>query len=253
MNLIGSKFVTRLISPLLLLQGLWVKKRTPRLGEARGPREGHTGDGKTLRLVALGDSIIAGVGVETTAQALPARLSDALAHALDCRICWWSHGFNGARTADLISMSAAPYWAEADLLVISNGLNDLTALAGLADFIAAKSDLYTHLRSLAPRALIAQIGLPPLGHFPALPQPLRSVFGRRASSFETALVSLIEPMKDVIYLPFTDIPQPELFAADGYHPGPEAVSIWADSLAKEFVTLVGAAPPPRWDWVTGDE
>ena len=226
--------LTLLIWPVLLAQALWARKRTPRLGEAVGPREGHAGEGHTLRLVALGDSIIAGVGVETTAQALPAQLAEALARRLERRMAWYSQGFNGARTGDLIAMEAALCWRDADLLVISNGLNDVTALARLSEFRTAKQTLYSRLRTIAPRALIAQVGIPPLGHFPALPQPLRFVLGQRAVAFERTLVSLIGELDHVIYLPFTDIPDASLFAADGYHPGPEAEAIWSESLAGEI-------------------
>ena len=98
--------VTASLMPLAMAQGLWAKSRTPRLPEAPGAREGHVGEGRSRYLVALGDSIIAGVGVETMAQALPARLSEALASELDCRICWTGHGTNGARTSDLLELPA---------------------------------------------------------------------------------------------------------------------------------------------------
>jgi lysophospholipase L1-like esterase len=233
------------LAPALLVQGLWAKTRTPRLGEAAGPREGHVGEGDTLCLVALGDSIVAGVGVATTARALPAMLSAALAGRLGCKVCWYSHGHNGARTDDLLETELPQRWRAAGLLVISNGLNDVTAGSPLNHFLSAKNALYSRLRTLAPRALIAQLGIPPLGHFPALPQPLRFVLGQRAGLFDRALAALIEPTEQVIHLPFTDIPAPGLFAADGYHPGPRAVAIWAKSLAEEIagVLCIGTDDP----------
>jgi lysophospholipase L1-like esterase len=242
LNMLASVPVTVLLSPVLLAQGLWVHARTPRLPEAAGPREGHVGDGETLHLVALGDSIIAGVGVEATAEALPAQLAEALAGQLDGRVCWSSHGANGARTRDLLSLDADPGWRNAGLMVISNGLNDITALTSLANFRMEKAALYARLASLAPNALIAQVGLPPLGHFPALPQPLRAVLGARARRFERALQSLIDSLENVVYLPFREVPDTALFAADGYHPGPAAVRIWAGHLA---IGIARALRAPR--------
>ena len=48
--------------PLLIPQALWVRKTAPRTAPAAGPRSGTVGDGRPIRLVGVGDSIIAGVG-----------------------------------------------------------------------------------------------------------------------------------------------------------------------------------------------
>ncbi len=55
--------VTAALAPLLLWQGRHVRRVTPRLPEAAGPRAGTTGHGPPLRLLVLGDSAAAGVGV----------------------------------------------------------------------------------------------------------------------------------------------------------------------------------------------
>ena len=230
--------LTWLIFPLLFLQGLWVRIRTPRLGEAAGPKKGSAGQGsagqsQTLQMLTLGDSIIAGVGVKTTDQALPAQLSAALSRKLGHAVSWTSHGFNGARTRDLVRWAAEAHLGWAGLVVVSNGLNDITSQMPLLAWQKEVDSLFTGLRSAAPRALIAQLGIPPLGHFPALPQPLRGIMGRRARAFDAALEEQLEPLSGVVYLPFREAPDSALFAADGYHPGPEAVGIWAQSLAEK--------------------
>jgi lysophospholipase L1-like esterase len=234
LSILASPPLALLLAPLLLAQGLWVRRRTPRLPEAAGPKAGCVGAGPTIQLVALGDSIIAGVGVETTDLALPARFAAALAKRLDGRVCWVSHGANGARTADLLELEAAERCQRADLVLVSNGLNDVTGLARLQDFEAEKSLLFSRLHAAAPRALIVQLGIPPLAHFPALPQPLRAVLGQRARQFDAALDKLVTPLPNAVYLPFREVPDPSLFAGDGYHPGPEAVRIWAEHLAVEI-------------------
>lgn len=227
-----------LLAPVLLLQGMWVKARTPRLPEAIGPREGRIGEGRVFRLTALGDSIIAGVGVSLSEEALPAQLAAALARKLQRCVQWTSQGRNGARTRDLLAWEDGAHWREADLLVISNGLNDVTSLMSMQPWLAEKLSLYARLRELAPTALIAQLGLPPLGHFPALPQPLRWVMGQRARAFDERLEGQMASLPGMIYLPFRAAPDASLFAADGYHPGPEAVAIWAASLAQDLAAQI---------------
>ena len=58
------------LGPLLLWQGRAVRARALKLPEAAGPREGREGQGApALRLLVVGDSSAAGVGVEHLAQA----------------------------------------------------------------------------------------------------------------------------------------------------------------------------------------
>ena len=66
----GYQIATIALGPVLLWQGQYVRRRTPRLPEASGARVGVTGTGKDLRLLVLGDSSAAGVGVETQSDAL---------------------------------------------------------------------------------------------------------------------------------------------------------------------------------------
>lgn len=237
LNPAGNSFPW-LLAPLLLTQGLWARARTLRMPEAAGERTGSSGSGHRLHLVALGDSIIAGVGVDTTRQALPARLACALADALDLEVRWSAYGRNGARTRDLLTWPVDTEWKEANLVLVSNGLNDVTGLMAMQPWLEEKAALYERLRNVAPGALIVQLGLPPLGHFPALPQPLRVVLGRRAEAFDRALGTLLQGLRHTAFLPFRSVPEPHLFAADGYHPGPEAIDIWARSLAGQLLPLL---------------
>ena len=59
------------LSPLLLMQGLYVRKVTPRLPEAAGARVGEAGTGPALRLMILGDSAAATTHATAPAQTCP--------------------------------------------------------------------------------------------------------------------------------------------------------------------------------------
>jgi lysophospholipase L1-like esterase len=229
-----------LLAPGLLLQGAWVRAKTPRLPEAAGPREGRAGAGKTIRLAAVGDSIVAGVGVEHTAQSLPARLAEALAIRMECQVHWTSQGSNGARTRDLLAATAQADRQDIDLVLVSNGLNDVTSLMAMDAWLEAVADMFGQLQATTNGGLIVQLGLPPLGSFPALPNPLRWVMGRRARAFDQALGRLAEQFPGVMHMPFRSVPDAALFAKDGYHPGPDAVQIWAESLADRLAPVLEA-------------
>ena len=69
----GYHFTTIGLGPVLLAQGHYVRRVTPRLPEPEGLRQGVEGSGPPLRLLILGDSSAAGVGVATQAEAARAR------------------------------------------------------------------------------------------------------------------------------------------------------------------------------------
>jgi len=74
------------LGPLLLAQGLYVRRFTPRLPEPQGPRAGSCGQGPSLRLLVVGDSAAAGVGVSHQDDALAGQLATCLAR--DFSLSW---------------------------------------------------------------------------------------------------------------------------------------------------------------------
>ena len=80
-----SDTILALAAPLLLVQGKYVRRVTPKLPEAAGAREGERrlrdagGGPASLRVLITGDSSAAGVGTQHQDEALPGQLADALA------------------------------------------------------------------------------------------------------------------------------------------------------------------------------
>ncbi len=64
------KAATIALIPALVIQGNRVKKKTLRLPEPAGEREGLIGQGKPLSILIVGDSAAAGVGVDHQEDAL---------------------------------------------------------------------------------------------------------------------------------------------------------------------------------------
>ena len=109
-------------SAFALLQGAWLYATRPRLQEPVGPREGTVGQGPGLRLLILGDSAAAGVGVATQDDALAGHLPRALAQ--DRTVHWRLAARCGATTAStltrLMALDAEPF----DVVLIAVGIND---------------------------------------------------------------------------------------------------------------------------------
>ena len=217
--------------PLLLPQGLWVKRTARRLPPADGSTTGVFGSGPTRRLLLVGDSIIAGVGVEQLADALPGQLARALAERHSCRVEWHAHGDNGASCADLLRQLPSVPPVKADWIFVSVGVNDVTRLTTARAWRQRLTTLLTALTIHSPQAQILLAGVPPMARFPALPVPLRQVFGWRAGRLDQVGQRVAASIDNVRHVP-TPVPDdPAAFASDGYHPNARACAEWARVIA----------------------
>jgi len=116
-----------LLSPILIVQGLWAKKKTLRLPEPEGARTGQLGQGKKLSVLILGDSAGAGVGVDQQKDALSGQLSQTLSKHYD--VSWKLTATTGFTTQDCLdNLKKIPTQQENfDYILISLGVNDVTS------------------------------------------------------------------------------------------------------------------------------
>ena len=78
--------------PFLLPQALYVRQTAPRFAPAAGPTSGAVGEGTQRTLLAIGDSIVAGVGASELPKAMVGQTASALATSLECRVNWQALG-----------------------------------------------------------------------------------------------------------------------------------------------------------------
>lgn len=221
--------------PLLPLQGMLTRKRAMRLPEASGARTG--GDSGGL-VVVLGDSVVAGVGIETTADAMPAQLTRALGQQMGKPLRWRAIGSNGHKLQDvLVQLKQLEFLEEApELIVINVGVNDVSNLTSLTRWQLQLTTLVSEVKSRFSAPLLL-LGLPPMHAFPLLPQPLRFALGTRARMLDLSLKKIAGLLENVFYLQ-ADLPlEPEFMAVDGYHPSAAGVQVWTESLAQQYRQL----------------
>lgn len=217
------------LAPVLLAQGLYVRRTIPRLPEPPGPRQGRAGDGPRLRLLIAGDSAAAGVGAAAQSEALAGRLVEHLAG--DFRVAWRLIARTGATTRDTLDRLGQEAPATFDAVVTSLGVNDLVAGASVRGWIGRQAELTRLLRRRFGARRIVLSGLPPVARFPALPQPLRGVMGARSRRFDRALASWAQTQDDCDHLPLDFAPDTGLMASDGFHPGPGVYAFWGREAA----------------------
>jgi len=222
--------------PWLLPQALWVRRRTPRFAAPAGAEHGRVdvagSIGANLRLLGLGDSIIAGVGAQAGEECLTARLAQQIAHHHQRSVEWTNIGRIGATTTRVLGALAPRLPPQpADVILVSVGVNDVTSLRRREVWSREVRALADTLAVHSPAATILFLGLPPMQVFPALPSPLRQSLGLRARLFDETLSSTLAQHSRARHVPITLSAAPNMFCADGFHPSPAAYVLIAAALA----------------------
>ncbi len=229
------------VVPFLLPQALYLQRTAPRFAPAAGPSEGYSGNGRKTHLLAVGDSIIAGVGASELSRALVGRTAEAIASSLNCSVSWKACGASGYNSERVLEhlVPGLPGVA-ADYIIVSVGVNDITGLTTIRRWRQNLSRLLEELRRHSPNAIIAVAGMPPMHRFPLLPQPLRAIFGLRSRTFDDELRTLVEPLPGIVHVSLDFEADPGQFAADGYHPSEESYVEFGRHMAD---ALLGAMTP----------
>lgn len=229
------------LSPLLAAQGVLARRRIPRLPEPAGERHGSAGTGaRRLRLLVAGDSSAAGVGVAHQRDALAPQLAEQIARCCAVRVDWRlvaQSGLTTAQTLHLLQREPAEH-LRADLAVVVTGVNDVTGQVPSQRAVEQRDLLARWLRKAGGVQHVAFAPLPPIHHFPGLPQPLRWVAGADARRHNEAIARWARTRDDVslvdMALPF-DL---QLMADDGFHPGRGAYRFCADAIAGHLAAKV---------------
>jgi lysophospholipase L1-like esterase len=227
-----------MLSPLLVAQALATRSRLPRLPEATGLRQGETGSGPTLRLLIAGDSSAAGVGVVTQKQALAGQLVHRLAQATGTRVHWQLLARSGLNTHQTQQWLRAEPPVQADVAVVVTGVNDVVDQVPSHRAVSAREALANWLRNSQGVRHVVFAPLPPIHHFPGLPQPLRWVAGSDARRHNAALVAWAATRADVSCVSMAMPLGRAGMASDGFHPGEPIYRYCAIAIAQHIATQV---------------
>ncbi len=222
-----------LLLPLTAVQGLWLRRVAVRLPGAAGERKGSTGEPPALHLLALGDSIIDGVGIDTVHNAMPVRLAHAIADRTGQAVSWELHGQSGHAITDVIErLDRLEAARPPNLVLLSVGVNDVTGLSSKKAWRGRLNELLGTIRARWPQSLIVFAGLPPMGLFPLPPNPLKFSLGLRAGDFDRIAAGIVSADSRAMHVPTAINPAQHDFCEDGFHPGAESCNLWALELAK---------------------
>ena len=225
-------FGSFVLLPVVIAQGAATRRRVPCLPPARPPHHGLVpGMGKSIRLLAVGELTVCGLGLASGDESVAATTARALARLTGRPIAWRAAGLSGATVKDarkLLLPRIPP--KPADLIVVAFGVNDATAYRSPAAFADDLAELVIAVRRRVGGAAVVVGGVAPLQCFPALPSPLRHVLGWRAAALQAAAERLTERLPRVVVERIANL-EPDLFAGDGFHPNRRAHAIWGEEIA----------------------
>ena len=222
------------LSPAIIPLAMHTRRRTLRLPEASGSRTGHWGDGPVRRrLLVIGESTAAGVGVTEHQYGLASQLAKGLSQTTG-KVAWHTHGVNGIRLASLLQQLKDTRLPSSDAIFISMGVNDTTGLTPRRTYYRQLAMLIALLKRQQPAASIYLLAVPPMHRFTALPTPLRQLLGWRAQLLDQQQRKLTTTTPGVAYLGYPALADPALLAKDGYHPSAMGYHAMAQALNEQL-------------------
>jgi lysophospholipase L1-like esterase len=215
---------------------------------------------RRLRLVVLGDSTTAGVGVDRPEDSLPYRLARRIAAAERRDVHVVSYGWAGARVVDLVrqqlpraleplrASESEPFLPGADIVAVVIGANDATHRTSPGRFRADLRATLSVVRDGAPSARVVLAGIPTFrGALPGV-EPLifladqyagllRPIGRSEAARLGIAYADLATELPDRLR------GRSDIFAPDGFHPSAIGYAAWADVIADALGDGPAAATP----------
>src|SRR6476619_2257089 len=239
---LAGRLVIYALFPVVFSQAFALRRHALKLDPAIGPPEGRIGRGEPLHFLAIGDSIIAGVGARRIQQSTAGHVARFMSGRLSREINWRAAGMigAGARRVRRDVVPALPP-QRFDAILVSVGVNDVLKLERSGRFRRQLLKLVRELRIHSPGAVIAYLGLPPLGDFPKLRRPLRWIVGYRVRKFDAVAREALTRVPGVLHIPMRYHPRADMFANDGLHPSETSQRRLAKLIAGELTPRIAGA------------
>lgn len=229
---------------IVVLEAIWAITR-PRLDADPGfevsMTVGEDRPGTPLSMHVLGDSTVAGVGVDRARDTMPVQLAQRVSDELERPVELVGHGVSGAVTHDVLDQLDDVPPTGVDVLVIEIGSNDVTHRTSLAD---VESGTRRMLERATARSPIVVFGSSGKLDTPNFLQPLRWIVMWRA----TAVRARQERVAEEFPVSFVDIAKevapeferigPSANSSDDFHPSAKGYRAWARPLADRVIAAV---------------
>ncbi len=224
--------------PVYVWQGIAVRLRIERLLPADVATSGLVGAGYAgapVRLLVLGDSTVASVGMETLGETFAYQVAEAVAVRHRRPVAWRSIGANSA-TSGALRDHVVPHVEPRDFthVFVCVGINDMKNFHLVSQFKKTFGTLLYALRTRFNEAEIIWTPIPDMRDCPALPKLLAQVLAARADLINAMGVRLCQERRVTATDPVARV-DPSCFARDGFHPNGKGYRVWAEHAAQWIV------------------
>ena len=229
--------------PIIYYQGKRVKNSVPKLPEARGLSGRVAGKLPLFRLITIGESTIAGVGVENHDEGFTGTLAKRLASQLDVSVEWKVYAKSGY-TLKAMQRKLVPVIEEKNinLIVVGAGGNDSFQLNSPWKWKKDIKALIGVLQKKYSRVPIVFVNMPPIKSFPAFTPLMKFFLGNLVNMLGEVLAAEVARHEKVYYygrkITLEDWidrlniqAKPADFFSDGVHPSKLTYQTWAKDLA----------------------
>jgi lysophospholipase L1-like esterase len=218
-------------APFLYLQGQYTRRKVGRLPDAQGETMGKSGAGEELvKLLAIGESTVAGVGARTHETALTGQFAKHLSRKIGKSVEWLAIGRSGIKAGEAIRELVPRVPDEKfDYIVVGLGGNDVLGLSSPRRWRRDMTRLLEILQEKNPGAKIFITNAPAIRLSPVLPQPIKFLLGHLSALHDRNTKEFTGEMKNVFYFhqPTEVI---EDFFADGIHPSEKGYDVWSEAI-----------------------
>jgi len=231
-------------------QSVRIKKNMPRLPEATDA-VGAIGNGRReIKLLSIGESTVAGVGVKSHYQSIVGFLSNYLADCKGVKVSWEVLAKSGF-TVKNVNTNLIPLLKNEipDLIVIGLGGNDTFQTNHPKNWAIEIKKLIQSIRSKYPKAPIIFMNMPPVRDFIVMGSLLHFFLGNLVDLFSQELENIVAQHQNVW---FNDkrISLEEFktiggeaysihdFFSDGVHPSELTYRIWGEEMGRYILDVV---------------
>ncbi len=239
-------FLSFPLLPIMFYQGKRIMSSVPKLPEAKGI-EGKVNANlkteKSIRLVTIGESTIAGVGVETHEEGFTGTLAKELSSLLQVNVNWKVYARSGYTAAKVLKKIVPKINEDSiEIIVIGLGANDAFTLNSPKKWSKEILSLIENLRSKHPKSAIVFCNMPPIKEFPAFTSLIKFTIGNLVELLGQELKILVKEHENVFYFgeritleewikKFQPNGKKADFFSDGVHPSKLTYQIWAKDIA----------------------
>ncbi|MBT8221306.1 MAG: SGNH/GDSL hydrolase family protein [Bacteroidia bacterium] len=232
------------VLPILYLQGKQIRRNIPDLPEATGTEGFVEVAGSTpIRLLTIGESTIAGIGVSTHEDGFTGALAREIAQIHGVSVQWKVCAQSGINARDAGS-ELIPRLKEttADLIVIGLGGNDAFEFNTPWRWRRDIHQLVTAVKDIFKTTPIFFTNMPPIRNFPAFTPLLQNVLGGHVELLGEELRKIVAPTNNVYYndevisfetwnKKYNIEGDATRYFSDGVHPSRLTYQIWARDMA----------------------